>query len=94
MDEREKTSFLSLVDRFLSWRSPPGVECRNVSLWEEDGKTLVVYDMLKDGKPKRRTMASGFGFGDCSSNSISYMCWATNSSGKEELDLFLSSEGF
>lgn len=94
MDESEKTSFLSLVGRFLSWRSPPGVECRNVSLREEDKRTLVVYDMLKDGKSRKRTMASGFGFGDCASESISYMCMSTKTSGEEELDLFLSSMGF
>ena len=91
-----KSEFLSLVERFFSWQSPPGVECRNVSLYEEDGRTFVVYDMFKGekSKPIRRVMDSGFGFDGCVSNSIFYMCLFTETSGKDELDLFLSSMGF
>lgn len=89
-----RSEFLSLVERFLSWRLIPGVECRNASLYEENGRTLVVYDMINAGKSIRRVMYSGFGFEGCASNSISYMCMCTKTSGKDELDLFLSSMGF
>jgi hypothetical protein len=90
----ERSKFLSLVERFLSWRLVPGSECRNASLYEEGGKTFVVYDMINARGSIKRVMASGLDFDDCASNSISYMCMRTNTSGKEELDLFLSSAGF
>lgn len=87
------SEFLSLVRRFLSWNRP-GMNVRNVSVESEHGKTFVTYEMNGNGHLGKRVMAFGSDLDDCASISISYMCLATKTSGKEELELFLSSEGF
>jgi len=97
MDEREKTSFLSLVDRFLSWRQSfmKGYAPRPLSFprfWEDEGGCVYLsYETCL--KNPTWNICSGRSFRECAEKSLAYMNSFTKTSGREELELFLDTLG-
>lgn len=98
MTEEEKSSFLSLVDRFLSWRESFKEEYASPKhltfpRFRKDD-TGCIY-LSYETRPMNLTwnVCSGRSFRECAENAVIYMNYLTKTSGREELELFLDTLG-
>lgn len=98
MYETDKDSFLFLVKRFLSWRfsdknfNPDGETFHSPGFKTIGDRTYLMYFLGRRKNPWK--MCSGKDLEDCIRCSILYMEMFTGTKTPEELELFLSSEGF